>query len=213
VYVGSGDTLYGRNGAVTVDAGGDVVADGATFDSDTSRVEVSGTTIDLTDATVRSDNNAVRIDAGGDVLADRATFGSGTSAVEVSGETVRLRGGSVTSDNNAVTVDASGAIDAAGSAVFRSSSTLSLTGASIDVRDGTLESTNRGLSLTATGGDIDIRTADLATASRWQDAIADVTGGGTVRLDGFTLSGDRKLDVRPDDAYTPQTGGYAGDVE
>ena len=208
-----GTTVDARNGPITVDASGDVDAGGATLDSATSRVEVSGATIDLTDATVSGNNNAVRIDAGGDVLADGATLESGTSAVEVSGETVRLRGASVTSDNNAVTVDASGAIDAVGSAVFRSSSTLSLTGASIDVRDGTLESTNRGLTLTATSGDIDIRTADLATASRWQDAIADVTGGGTVRLDGFTLSGDRKLDVQPDDAYTPQTGGYAGDVE
>ncbi|WP_380677999.1 type IV pilin [Salinigranum sp. GCM10025319] len=206
-------TVDARNGPITVDAGDDVDAGGATFESATSRVEVSGTTIDLTAATVRSDNNAVRIDASGDVLADDATLESGTSAVEVSGETVRLRDASVTSDNDAVTVDAGGAIDASGTTTFRSSSTLSLMGASIDVHEASLESTNRGLTLTATSGDVDIRNADLSTASQWQDAVADVTGGGTVRLDGFTLTGDDRLDVRPDDAYTPQTGEYAGDVE
>ena len=208
-----GATVDARNGPITVDASGDIDANGTTFDSATSRIELSGATLDLTAATVNADNNAVRIDAGGDMTADDATLSSGTSAVDVSGNAVHLRNATVTSDSNAVSVDASGPVEAAGTTVFRSANTLSITGTSLDVSGGSLESTNRGLTLTATAGDIDIRDADLATASQWQDAVADVTGAGTVSLDGFKLTGDKRLDIRPDDAYTPRSSKYKNTVE
>lgn len=208
-----GATVDARNGPITVDASGDIDANGTTFGSATSRIELSGATLDLTAATVTADNNAVRVDAGGDMTADDATLSSGTSAVDVSGNAVHLRNATVTSDSNAVSVDASGPVEAAGTTVFRSANTLSITGTSIDVSGGSLESTNRGLTLTATAGDIDIRDADLATASQWQDAVADVTGAGTVSLDGFKLTGDKRLDIRPDDAYTPRSSKYKNTVE
>jgi Tfp pilus assembly protein PilV len=255
IYVGSDDTLYGRNGRVSVDSAGDVLADGATFRSDTSDVSltgdamsldaatfdapngpvtidadgdvdasdaavfsgtgtitITGGTVDLSAATVTANNNAITVDASGDVNADGATIQSGTSTVHVTGETVRLTGATVTSGNRDVTVEADGAVEAAGSTVFRSSTALSVTGASVDLSGATLESTNRGLTLTATSGDIDIRDAELTT-DRGEDAVADVTGGGTVLLDGFTLEGDRRLDVRPDDAYEPQSSEYENQVE
>jgi len=208
-----GAIVDARNGPITVDASGDVDANGTRFDSATSSVEIAGATLDLAAATVDADNNAVRIDASGDVSADDAILSSGTSTVDVSGNAVHLRNAIVTSDSNAVSVDAMGPVEAAGTTVFRSANTLSITGTSIDVRDGSLESTNRGLTLTATAGDIDIRDADLATASQWQDAVADVTGAGTVSLGGFKLTGDKRLDIRPDGTYTPQSSKYKNKVE
>jgi Tfp pilus assembly protein PilV len=209
----SAGTVDARNGPVTIDASGDVDASGASIASATSAVSVTGGTVDLSGATVTAGNNAITVAGDDDVNADGATIHSGTSTVRVTGTTVRLSGATVTSDNRDVTIDATGVVDADGDTVFRSSNTLSVSGSSVDVSGATLESTNRGITLTADAADVDIRNAELTTASRWQDAIADVTGGGTVLLDGFKLDGDKRLDVRPDSAYEPQSKRYKNKVE